>query len=611
MLMALSGIYIPLQGQREGNIPVIPAPASMVTIPESFNFPQKTVITYASKDLAFTAGYLKDFYTFLTSQKSQIRFNTKGKAGGTIALMLDLSVEQAEGYRLVIEKDQIVIAGRNPQGVFYGVQTLSQILFERKRSGDLRTLPCMTVVDYPRFPWRGLHLDVSRHFFDKDFIKRYIDILALHKLNTFHWHLVDDQGWRIEIKKYPRLTSVGAWRVDREELPWDKRPDQQPGEKASHGGFYTREEIKEIVAYAAERFITIVPEIEMPAHVSSALAAYPKYSCRQLPITVPPGSHWPCTNIYCAGNDSTFLFLQDVLDEVMELFPSRYIHIGGDEADKTAWRQCPRCQARIGDEKLKDEHELQGYFIRRIDKYLTKNGRILIGWDEILDGGLAENATVMSWRGTEGGIRAAKMDHDVVMTPESHCYLDHYQSADRSIEPQAFPYGGYTNLEKVYTYDPVPDVLTAAESKHILGAQGNAWTEYMLSGSHVEYMILPRAIALSEVVWSSSARKNYAGFLTRLENQLDLLHAKGINYYIPSVEGLKDTLVFKDTLQVRLFNPYPFGEIRYTLDGSEPSHSSQRYHEPIIMNRSATVRAAIFLGNGRSGKVKTGRVVRE
>ncbi|MBN2274737.1 MAG: family 20 glycosylhydrolase [Bacteroidales bacterium] len=611
IVIVLSGMQISLQGQQVIRRPVIPAPVSIEESAETFTFPRKTVIGYSSKDMAFTARYLKDFYAFLTSQKSQIRVKAKGKTRGTIVLVLDPAIEQAEGYRLDIKRNQIIITGKNPQGVFFGVQSLSQLLYERKRSGDLRTLPCLTIVDYPRFPWRGLHLDVSRHFFDKDFIKRYIDILALHKMNTFHWHLVDDQGWRIEIKKYPKLTSVGAWRIDREDLPWTERPDQKSGEKATYGGFYTREEIKDIVAYAAERFITIVPEIEMPAHVSSVLAAYPEYSCRQVPITVPPGSHWPCTNVYCAGNDSTFLFLQDILDEVMNLFPSKYIHIGGDEADKTEWKQCLRCQARIRDENLKDEHELQSYFIRRIDKYLTQKGRILIGWDEILEGGLAENATVMSWRGTEGGIRAARMNHDVVMTPESHCYFDRYQSPDRDIEPRAFPYGNYTNLEKVYSYDPVPEGLTSSEAKHILGAQGNAWTEYMLYGSHVEYMILPRAIALSEVVWSPYGRKDYPEFLTRLENQLDLLHDKGINFYIPSVEGLKDTLTFTDTLQVRLINPYPFGEIRYTIDGSEPSYGSPRYRKPLFINRNTVIKAAIYLKNGRSGKVKTGRFIRE
>jgi len=467
----------------------------------------------------------------------------------------------------------------------------------------------MQISDYPRFSWRGLHLDVSRHFHDKEFIKKYIDLLALFKMNTFHWHLVDDQGWRVEIKKYPRLTEIGAWRVDHEDLPWNSRPEQKPGEKATIGGFYKQDDIREIVAYAAQRFITIVPEIEMPAHVSSALAAYPEYSCRQVPISVPSGGIWPCTNIYCAGNDSTFLFLQDVLTEVMDLFPSKIIHVGGDEAEKTEWKRCPRCQARIRDEKLKDENELQSYFIRRIDKFLTEKGRILIGWDEILEGGLAENATVMSWRGTEGGIDAARQGHNVVMTPVTHCYFDYYQSLDKEIEPLAF--GEFTSLEKVYSFEPVPEVLTTDEAKHILGAQGNAWTEYMPASSHVEYMILPRAIALSEVAWSPATQKDYGWFLGRLENQLNLLHKKGYNYFVPAVDSLPDTTNFTGTVRVELTNPYPFGEIRYTTDGSEPSATSIRFTEPVVLNQSTVIKAALFMKNGRSGKVKTGKYIKK
>jgi hexosaminidase len=596
--------YSGLKGQETKAVPVMPAPVSILGSPGIFTFPDETVIGYGREDIAFAAEYLMDFYSRVTGERAMVKYDGNRKVKGTIVLTIDPAVKQAEGYILKIERNRITVAGKNPQGVFYGIQSLSQILFAEMNSGKGRTLPCMEIIDYPRFSWRGLHLDVSRHFHDGEFIKKYIDMLALHKMNTFHWHLVDDQGWRIEIKKYPGLTEVGAWRVNHEELPWNYRPEQKPGEKATYGGFYTQEEIKEIVAYAAQRFVTIVPEIEMPAHVSSALAAYPEYSCKQVPITVPSGGIWPCTNIYCAGNDSTFLFLQDVLTEVMELFPSKYIHVGGDEADKTEWVQCPRCQARIKEEGLKDENELQSYFIRRIDKFLTEKGRVLIGWDEILEGGLAENATVMSWRGAEGGIDAARMRHDVVMTPVTHCYFDYYQSLDQDVEPLAI--GGFTSLERIYSYEPVPDVLTAEEAKHILGAQGNIWTEYMPVGSHVEYMALPRAIALSEVVWSPAAKKDYNGFLGRLENQLDLLHKKGYNYYVPTVDSLPDTTNFTDTVRVEMINPYPFGEIRYTTDGSEPSAASPRFTESFLLNKNTLIRAALFLKNGRSGKVKTG-----
>ena len=591
--------------QKTADCVIIPAPVSVVKTPGTFTFPRKIKIGYSSEELAFTAGYLKDFYSSSANRLMTAKYCGKNPDNCAIYLTLDPALPFDEGYRLGIDSERITISGKTPQGIFYGIQSLSQILFEGMHSGGKITLPCMQIIDYPRFSWRGLHLDVSRHFHDKEFIKKYIDLLAMLKMNTFHWHLLDDQGWRVEIKKYPRLIEIGAWRVDHEDLPWDSRPEQRPGEKATIGGFYKQEDIREIVAYAAQRFITIVPEIEMPAHVSSALAAYPEYSCRQVPISVPSGGIWPCTNIYCAGNDSTFLFLQDVLTEVMDLFPSKIIHVGGDEAEKTEWKNCPRCQARIRDEKLKDENELQSYFIRRIDKFLTAQGRILIGWDEILEGGLAENATVMSWRGTEGGIEAARMGHNVVMAPVTHCYFDYYQSLDKEIEPPAF--GEFTSLEKTYSFEPVPEELTTEEAKHILGAQGNVWTEYIPTGSHVEYMVLPRAIALSEVTWSPATQKEYGWFLVRLENQLNLLHKKGYNYYVPSVDSLPETTLFTDTVLLKMANPYPFGEIHYTTDGSEPSAASTRFAEPVVLNQSTVIKAAIYLKNGRSGRTKTGK----
>jgi len=412
------------------------------------------------------------------------------------------------------------------------VQTVRQLLpaaIENSSAvkGTKWSIPCVTVTDYPRFAWRGMHLDVSRHFFDVAFIKRYIDLLAMHKMNVFHWHLVDDQGWRIEIKKYPHLTEVGAWRVDREDKPWNSRMPQQPGEKATYGGFYTQEEIKEVVAYAAERHINVVPEIEMPAHVGSAMAAYPEYSCTGGPFTVPPGGVWPITDIYCAGKEETFSFLEDVLTEVMELFPSPYIHIGGDEADKTEWKKCPLCQARIRKEGLKDEAELQSYFIRRIEAFISSNGRHLIGWDEILEGGLAPGAAVMSWQGFEGGVAAAKTGHNAVMTPVSHCYFNIYQG-DPSTEPPS--YRGLLTLKKVYSFEPVPAELTPEEAKYIIGAQGCLWTEYVTDSKTAEYMILPRLTALSEVVWSAPENRSWEGFSTRLLKMMEHFDAMGVSY---------------------------------------------------------------------------------
>jgi len=366
---------------------------------------------------------------------------------------------------------------------------------------------------FTRFAWRGMHLDVSRHFFPKEFIKTYIDLIAMHKMNVFHWHLTDDNGWRIEIKKYPKLTSVSAWRVDREDQTWREVTPPKPGEKATYGGFYTQEDIREIVKYASERQVMILPEIEMPGHTSEVFAAYPSLSCSGKKMYVRPGSYWPNEDIFCAGNDSVFVFLEDVLDEVMELFPGPYIHIGGDEADKTNWKKCPKCRQRMKDEHLNNEDELQSWFIKRMENYLVAHGKKLIGWDEILEGGLAPEATVMSWRGIAGGVASARQGHDAVMSPGTHCYFDHYQ-ADPEFEPEAI--GGFTTLKKVYSYEPVPEELTPDEARHILGAQGNVWTEFIPAPEHAEYMAVPRMTALAEVVWSPDSKRNWEDFRERL-----------------------------------------------------------------------------------------------
>jgi hexosaminidase len=375
-----------------------------------------------------------------------------------------------------------------------------------------------------------MHLDVCRHFFQKEFIKRYIDLMALHKLNVFHWHLTEDQGWRIEIKRYPRLTEIGAWRVDREDQPWDKRLPPQNGEKATYGGFYTQEEVREIVAYAGERFITVVPEIEMPAHATAALAAYPELSCTGGPFAVMPGGVWPIVDIFCAGNEGTFEFLEGVLDEVAGLFPGRYIHIGGDEAAKENWKNCPKCQSRIRSEGLKDEAGLQSYFIRRVEKILIAHHKRLIGWDEILEGGLAPEATVMSWRGMEGGIAAARAGHDIVMSPTSHCYFDYYQT--ESDEPK--PTGACLPLEKVYSFEPVPDDLEPDRQRFILGAQGNLWTEYVPTPERAEFMALPRMCALAEAVWSPKDKRNLNDFLERMVRHYRYLDLMDVHYCRPA-----------------------------------------------------------------------------
>jgi hexosaminidase len=436
-------------------------------------------------------------------------------------------------YTIKITDNGILIGAGTPQGFFNGIQTLFQLLSVAKNNLSVSQL---YISDYPRFKYRGMHLDVARHFMSVDFVKKYIDYLAVYKFNTFHWHLTDDQGWRIEIKKYPLLTSVGGYRNG-------TIIGRYPGKgntNTPHGGFYTQQQIKDIVQYAAERYITIIPEIEMPGHATAAIAAYPELSCfPNEDVEIPKGCTWSGTtkgkqvqqtwgvfeDVF-TPTENTFTFLQNVLDEVMQLFPSQYIHIGGDECPKEAWKRSTFCQQLIKDKNLKDEHGLQSYFIGRIEKYINSKGKNIIGWDEILEGGLAPNATVMSWRGEEGGIEAAKQNHDVVMTPGSHCYLDHSQSKNED----SITIGGYLPIETVYNYEPVPAVLNAAQATHILGAQGNVWTEYMNNSAKVEYMIFPRMIALSEVLWSPKDKKNWNDFEKRLPALLERLEKNGINY---------------------------------------------------------------------------------
>ena len=512
----------------------------------------------------------------------------------------------SEGYQLIISKERILIEAADGAGVFYAFQTLRQLLppeFEKGHfSKQQIEIPCLKISDKPRFVWRGMMLDVSRHFFDKTFVKQFIDYLAMHKMNRFHWHLGDDQGWRLEIKKYPKLTEIGAWRVDREDKPWNAREEQKPGEKATYGGYYTQEDIREIVQYARERFITIVPEIEMPGHTRAVLAAYPQFSCTGGPFTVMPGGYWPIKDIFCAGKDSTFQFLQDILDEVMELFPGDYIHIGGDEADKTNWRNCPDCQRRMKEEGLQTEEELQSYFIKRMEKYINSKGKKLIGWDEILEGGLAPRATVMSWRGYEGGVEAARSGHDVVMTPTSFCYFDYYQG-DRDLEPETI--GGYLPLSKVYQFEPVPDSLSAEEAKHVLGGQANLWTEYVPNPQHAQYMIFPRLAAMAEALWTFPENKDWLDFTWRLGQYLSRLDALELNYARSAfnVQIRTEIELKSKRFSVALQSELPFVQIRYRLDGKTPETKDALYTEPFEVNRSGEVTARTFWNGKPVGKV--------
>jgi hexosaminidase len=441
---------------------------------------------------------------------------------GTVALAIRPDApEGAESYRLDVTPERIEVGARDRRGLFYGTQTLRQLV-----AASPRAVPTVRIEDAPRFPYRGLHLDVGRHFFPVEFIKRYIDLLATFKLNTFHWHLTEDQGWRLEIKKYPRLTQVGAWR--RETIVGHARRGPKGYDGTPHGGFYTQDQAREVVAYATARGVTVLPEIEMPGHSLAALAAYPEYANVPGPFEV--RTTWGISEEVFSPSEATFAFLEDVLREVLDVFPSEYIHIGGDEAPKERWRESPLAQQIIARQKLAGEDGLQSWFIQRIGRFLAANGRRLIGWDEILEGGLAPYATVMSWRGTAGGIAAARQGHDVVMAPQEDLYFDHYQ-ADPEGEPLAI--GGMTPLEDTYRYEPVPPELTAAEAAHVLGPQGCVWTEYMATPEQVEYMAYPRALALAEIAWSPRAARDWTSFNARLPAGLRLLDTLGVRYRKP------------------------------------------------------------------------------
>nr|WP_262904859.1 glycoside hydrolase family 20 protein [Hymenobacter pini] len=532
----------------------------------------------------------------------QVVAATPGKASaGGIRLSLRPALDSlgAEGYMLSVQPTQVMLTAGSAQGIFRGLQTIRQLLPTERIT--VLNLPAVEVTDKPRYQWRGMHLDVSRHFFGVEFVKKYIDYLALHKLNTFHWHLTDDQGWRIEIKKYPKLTSVGGWRDGTLIGHYTDQPHQFDNQR--YGGFYTQEQIKEVVRYAQERYITVVPEIEMPGHAVAALAAYPELSCTGGPFKVE--RLWGVfDDIFCAGNEQTFTFLQDVLTEVMPLFPGKVVHIGGDEAPKTRWHSCPKCQARMKAEGLKDEHELQSYFVQRMEKFVNSKGKSIIGWDEILEGGLAPNAAVMSWRGQEGGTTAARQQHNVVMTPGSHSYFDHYQGLPE-LEPLAF--GGYLPLSKVYTFEPTPKELTAAEQQYILGGQANIWTEYIPSEQQVEYMAFPRMSALAEALWSPARLRNWSDFQQRMRQQYRRYEAWGANY-ARSAFNVRQQLTLNPaqrtttvTLQMDAAGP----QIRYTLDGSAPTASSTAYTQPFPVANSAVIKAASFEDGKMTGKVTT------
>ena len=515
----------PLQGKQKANYQVIPLPQGIKLVDERpfiLNGNSNIIFPADNLKMAKNAQFLSEYIKEATG--INVKINSKGRK--KIALELDTTLCSPEAYKIVISKNNVTIYGGSEAGVFYGIQTLRKSLpFGQYKVVDL---PSAIINDFPRFEYRGMMLDVSRHFFPVEFVKRYIDILALHNVNHFHWHLSEDQGWRIEIKKYPKLTKIGSLR---KETVIGHNGGEYDG--IPYGGYYTQEEAKQIVAYAAERYITVIPEIDMPGHMRAALASYPELGCTGGPYEV--WTKWGVSDdVLCVGNDNTLNFIKDVLTEILDIFPSEYIHIGGDECPKTRWKECPKCQEKIeeegliGDKNHSSEERLQSYFISYVEDFLNSKGRQIIGWDEILEGGLAPNATVMSWRGINGGIEAAKQKHRVIMTPNGYLYFDHYQSREIEKEPMAI--GGYTPVEKVYTFEPVPSTLSDEEKQYIIGTQANVWTEYISSGNHVEYMVLPRLAALSEVQWCMPQKKNYNEFLQRMTHQFEIYSSLGYNY---------------------------------------------------------------------------------
>ena len=588
------------QTTGEANYQVIPLPQEVITSEgQPFKLSSATKVVYPEGNdlMARNAEFLGDYLNLpvITSTSS----NEK-----VIELALGLENDNKEAYRLEVTENKVIITGASEAGVFYGIQTLRKSIPANDRKALLAPV---TINDQPRFGYRGVMLDVARHFQPISFIKKYIDLLALHNINRFHWHLTEDQGWRIEIKQYPKLTELGS---ERKETVIGKNTGEYDGKP--HGGFYTQEEIKEIVAYAQERYIITIPEIDIPGHMLAALTGYPEYGCTGGPYEV--ATTWGVfDDVLCAGNEETYTFLENILTEVMEMFPSEYIHIGGDEVPKVRWEECLKCQAKIkelglkDDDKHKKEHYLQSYLTARIEKFLNENGRRMIGWDEILEGELAPNATVMSWRGMAGGIEAAQMGHDVIMTPNSYAYFDYYQTS--FVEDEPFAIGGYLPVETVYSFDPTPESLTDEQKKHILGVQANMWTEYVATPEHVEYMLLPRMAAISEVQWTAAEKKNYDNFLKRLPQLTDLYDKMGYNYatHVYDVKALLEPNFQTNALDVE-FSTLGNSPIYYTLDGSEPTTSSIEYIGKFSIKEDAEIKAAAFSNGKISSKVFSEKV---
>ena len=603
LLMFLCSVSV---SARASEIDIVPKPQSVKAGEGFFEIdPQTVILAHRREDrpiaVALNAYIAKNF---------GFELKVVSKFGKRKAIFITGGVDYmhpSEGYSLVVEKDGIRLQAFEVSGRFYGLQTLMQLM-PPKTSVSTIQIPVVQIQDSPRFRYRGMHLDVARHFMPVEFVKKFIDLMSQYKFNYFHWHLTDDQGWRIPIKKYPKLTEIGSMRP---ETVKERNLTPYIGDGIPHGGSYTREQIKDVVEYAKERHITVVPEIELPGHASAALAAYPQFGCKT-DYKFKVQTTWGIfKEVYCP-TEETFKFLEDVLEETIKLFPdSPYIHIGGDEVLKDHWKESPFVQALKQKENLKDEHEVQSYFVRRIEKFINSKGKKIIGWDEILEGGLAPNATVMSWRGMKGGIEAAKSKHDVIMTPTDYVYLD-YGQGDPAYEPLNI--GSYVPLEKVYSFDPVPKELTAEEAKYIIGGQANLWTEYMQTPSQVEYMAFPRMVALAEVLWSKPEDKNYADFQRRLALNLPRLAAQNVNYRMPEPSGLSNVITDDEKVSITL-NPAPGTRIIYTIDGTTPNDTSPPYDKPIEISLNprqvVTLKTIVVEPGGRKSSVYATTIIRD
>ena len=611
LLLSLCILHYALCIEMMADYRVIPLPRVIEQQQGGMPFVLDATVTVVTPDgdaaMQRNAQFLRDYVKQSTGiELSGVRGQGAPVQSGTIVLLADLEDDNPEAYRMSVSNGEVVIRGASPAAVFHGIMTLRKALPCPPLGGLGGTvlLPSVQIYDAPRFAYRGAHLDVCRHFFTIDEVKTFIDMLALHNINNFHWHLTDDQGWRIEIKKYPRLTQVGAWRdstvIGRNPGKWDR---------TRHGGYYTQEEAREVVRYAAERHINVVPEIEMPGHTQAILASYPELGCTGGPYEV-----WTCwgvtPEVMCPGNDATMQLIKDVLNEVMDIFPSPIISIGGDECPKDRWKQCPKCQERIRTEGIKPkgkytaEDQLQGYVTRFACKVVTDRGRSPEGWDEILECDVPSQAIVMSWRGEAGAIEGARRGNRVIQTPNSHMYFDYYQSRDMAAEP--FAIGGYIPVEKVYSFDPVPAGFTPEQEKLVLGCQANMWTEYVSTFSHVQYMELPRMAALAEVQWTPVNLKDYQSFLRRVPHLLELYNMLGWNYarHLCGVSANYTPVPERKALKVELAS-LQGNDIRYTLDGSEPTTASQQYSEPFFVTKDAVLRSRTLGTLGYPDRINT------